>query len=457
MVTRRSGRWLNQASEVNSVGGKREAFAARREAMGFTQEGLAAAVGVEFSTVGRWERGALTPQPWRRPRIAKALGVSLDELNVLLGQFPAAAGSPDLPQPVIGQALLGRSPQTSLVSCSPASASTSLYDLAGSLDIGPVPAEFLESLTLTVKPPRQVGWAEVNQVKLMTSTLAASENLYGGGMAGEAGAAHLRWAGRLLTARASNAVEAGMFEAVGNLAGVVAFSAFDVGNHDAAARCFRFGLWCAEQGGSWELRAATLADMARQAIYLGNLDDALSLIEFAQVRADRLTATARAMIGVVRARLLAMLGRHNEARAEVDRADAYFAQRQPETDPPWLVYYDEAEHAGSSARALTPLAVAEKQPGDAAERLVSAIRLHSDAYPRSRAFSRARLATLHMAIGDPREAVVLGRQAVNDAAMLHSRRMDEELAKLMRACQQHRAIPEVADFSELVESGTADV
>ncbi|MEV0675855.1 helix-turn-helix transcriptional regulator [Actinosynnema sp. NPDC050436] len=438
------------------MGDKREAFAARREAMGFTQEGLAAAVGVEFSTVGRWERGALTPHPWRRLRIAQALGVSLDELNVLLGQDPAH-GSRHLPQAVTGQATRGRARQASLVSSSSAPALTTVYDPAGSPDMGQVPAEFLESLTMTVEPPRRIGWAEVEQVKLMTSTLAASENLYGGGMAGEAGAAHLRWACHLLSARAGTAVQAGMFEAIGNLAEVVAFSAFDVGNHDAAARCFRFGLWCAEQGGSWELRAATLADMARQAIHLGDLDGALSLIEFAQVRTDRLTATAQAMIGVVRARLLAMLGRHNEARAEVDRADAYFAQRQPEADPRWLVYYDEAEHAGSSARALTPLAVAKKQPGYAAERLVTAIRLHSDAYPRSRAFSRARLATLHMAIGDPREAVLLGRQAVDDAAMLHSRRMDEELAKLARACQRHRAIPEVAEFSTLVEFGTADV
>ncbi|MGW5049748.1 helix-turn-helix domain-containing protein [Actinokineospora sp. NPDC004072] len=68
------------------MSGKRQAFATRREAMGFTQESFAAAVGVEFSTVGRWERGVLTPQPWRRSRIAQVLGVSLDELNVLLGQ-----------------------------------------------------------------------------------------------------------------------------------------------------------------------------------------------------------------------------------------------------------------------------------------------------------------------------------------------------------------------------------
>lgn len=435
------------------MGNKREALAARREAMGFTQEKLATAVGVEFSTVGRWERGTLTPQPWRRPRIAKALGVSLDELDVLLGHRPAQDSSP-----VTGPTASGQAPVTSLVSNPSAAANISAaYDPTARVDVGAAPAKFLESLTLTVKAPRRIGWAEVEQVKLMTRTLAASENLYGGGMAGEAGAAHLRWASQLLNARADSAIEAGMFEAVGNLAGVVAFSAFDVGNHEAAAQCFRFGLWCAEQGDSWELRAATLADMARQAIYLGNPDDALSLIEFAQVRADRLTATARAMIGVVRARLLAMLGRHDEARAEVDRADMYFAERQGATDPPWLVYYDEAEHAGSSARALTPLAVADRRPGDAAERLATAIQLHSDAYPRSRTFSRTRLATLHMTIGDPREAVDIGRQAIADAAMLNSRRMDEELAKLVRACERHRSIPEVAELSDFVASAMSDV
>lgn len=63
---------------------RRDALAARREALGHTQESLAQELGVELSTVGRWERGTLTPQPWRRPDLAKSLKLSLAELDVLL-------------------------------------------------------------------------------------------------------------------------------------------------------------------------------------------------------------------------------------------------------------------------------------------------------------------------------------------------------------------------------------
>ncbi|AIG73305.1 Putative transcription factor, MBF1 like protein [Amycolatopsis japonica] len=66
------------------MGMQRKAFAARREALGFTQETFAQQLKVELSTVGRWERGTLTPHAWRRPRIAELLQVSLDELAALL-------------------------------------------------------------------------------------------------------------------------------------------------------------------------------------------------------------------------------------------------------------------------------------------------------------------------------------------------------------------------------------
>ena len=108
-----------------------------------------------------------------------------------------------------------------------------------------------------------------------------------------------------------------MFEAVGNLGGVVGFSTFDAGNYRSAKICFDFGLWCAEQAKSWELRASALSDLARLSIYLGEFDDALSLIEVAQVRSERLTGATRAMLSAVRARLLALAGRYNEAESEL--------------------------------------------------------------------------------------------------------------------------------------------
>lgn len=59
-------------------------LATAREAAGYTQETLAVALKVERTTVGRWERGVQSPQPWQRRGLATALRVSLDELDDLL-------------------------------------------------------------------------------------------------------------------------------------------------------------------------------------------------------------------------------------------------------------------------------------------------------------------------------------------------------------------------------------
>ncbi len=63
---------------------KRIRLAQRRKAAGFTQEGLAEHLGVERSTVGRWESAETEPQPWLRPKLARALRISGDELQAIL-------------------------------------------------------------------------------------------------------------------------------------------------------------------------------------------------------------------------------------------------------------------------------------------------------------------------------------------------------------------------------------
>ncbi|WP_327022533.1 helix-turn-helix transcriptional regulator [Micromonospora sp. NBC_01739] len=63
---------------------KRHRLCQRRKALGYSQERLAEALGVERSTVVRWENAETDPQPWHRARIASALGVTLEQLDDML-------------------------------------------------------------------------------------------------------------------------------------------------------------------------------------------------------------------------------------------------------------------------------------------------------------------------------------------------------------------------------------
>jgi transcriptional regulator with XRE-family HTH domain len=52
--------------------------------MGYSQERLAEVLGVTPGTVGRWEQRKSTPEAWLQPRLAKVLGLSVQELIDLL-------------------------------------------------------------------------------------------------------------------------------------------------------------------------------------------------------------------------------------------------------------------------------------------------------------------------------------------------------------------------------------
>jgi DNA-binding XRE family transcriptional regulator len=79
------------------VAGKRRALAERRRVVGYTQERLAELLDVERSTVVRWEASETTPQPWCRPKLAKALDVSVDELDTMLTEGQSEGTGDELP------------------------------------------------------------------------------------------------------------------------------------------------------------------------------------------------------------------------------------------------------------------------------------------------------------------------------------------------------------------------
>lgn len=66
------------------MAGKRIRLAQRRKSAGFTQETLAEHLGVERSTVGRWESAETEPQAWLRPKLARAFKITGEELQAAL-------------------------------------------------------------------------------------------------------------------------------------------------------------------------------------------------------------------------------------------------------------------------------------------------------------------------------------------------------------------------------------
>ncbi|MGH3720966.1 MAG: helix-turn-helix transcriptional regulator [Pseudonocardiaceae bacterium] len=62
---------------------RRTGLAGAHKAAGYTQEGLAAEVHVDRSTVIRWEAGDHAPLPYLRPKLARLLGQSREQLRKL--------------------------------------------------------------------------------------------------------------------------------------------------------------------------------------------------------------------------------------------------------------------------------------------------------------------------------------------------------------------------------------
>ena len=298
--------------------------------------------------------------------------------------------------------------------------------------------------------PAEVRQSDIDQVRASTRQFTTWDHSYGGGVVREAVTAQLRWSAELLEAECPKGLRAELFAAVGALSGVCGFMAFDAYAHDDARRMFTFGLACAEGAGDWHLRAKLLSNLARQAIWCGDPDAGLTHTELALVRADRLTATELAMLRTAQARALGKLGRIQETLTVVGQADDAFAQARPGDDPPWMAYYDQAQHYGDTAHALFDLAIHDVPDTEAAKRLSAAVEGHGDAYARSRAISGTKLASLLMATGDPREASAAGHCAMDDAGRLRSRRAADDLRELRRLAGRHADLPEVTRLRERI-------
>ena len=143
-----------------------------------------------------------------------------------------------------------------------------------------------------------------------------------------------------------------------------------------------------------------------------------------------------------------------EAHGHAARDDAYacgvalaqaertFDRAAREDDPAWLSYFDEAYLAARMAQCFRDL-------GEAGHTARYARRsLDMDGrYVRGRAFNLSLLATAHAAQGEPEQACVVGRQALDLTVRLTSARSVRYVRDLARRLQPRADVPAVRDFT----------
>ncbi|MGW2225647.1 helix-turn-helix domain-containing protein [Streptomyces formicae] len=434
-----------------------------RRVRGLSSKALGAKVHLSGSSIERIEKN-------ERPcnaALAGALDVALDAGGALVRLWrhveeEVARGCADADnlrtEPPLGSfgaqgtGILGVNPPVLLDRSPSAVERRSFFALGGIAALAPGTFTDLLPKTGPTALPKVVRPEDIEQVRTAANTLAGWDNLYGGGgIARSSSAGLFVWAKGLLTVKRPPELEADLYAAVGRLSIVMGASAFDAYEHEDATHLLQFGTWCAEQAGNWHLRATALNWQARHEIWCGRPDSGLTHAENGLLRSDRLTHREQAMLHNARARAWAKLENPQETLAAIGRSDDAFAGARKGEDVEWMAYYDEAQHYGDTGHAAFDIALLPGQsPVLAAHRLKAAIEGHTDAYVRSRALSRTKLATLTMATGDPRHAVAIANRALGEVGRLRSKRAASDIRDLAKVSARYARTPEVAELRERI-------
>lgn len=306
--------------------------------------------------------------------------------------------------------------------------------------------------------PDCVSEKDIRGVQKLATLYGSLDHEGGGGLIRDALNVQLSTAIGLLFVKCPESLKPQLYEAVGFLAHTAAFNAFDSYEFAAARDRFKIAQRCAEADGywNWHLRAKVLSSLGRLETWCNDPDEGLTLAELALVRGrDRLTARERAMLHTLRARALAKLGRVQDTLSAIGEADEEFSNADASEDPPWMAYYDAAQHAGDTGHALWDLGVNGKFVEQARCRLSAAVAGHSDDYARSRAISGIKLSSLEAVRGDPEEAVVLGFRALDDLGAVRSRRAAADLEELGAYMRPHDSVNGVREFRHRVKGRLA--
>ena len=445
---------------------KRRALAERREIVGHSQETLVRIVGVEPTTVGRWERGETSPQPRARPKLADALTVSVAVLDAMLAEG----------QPAEVEQAAGREPRpagewTSDLDHDPVLAPP--WNHRGTLESAVVLSEgdrvkrrtfvFLTGMALTA-PAHQwlvhepgplvsglsgcrVSAGLVDRLTAMIAELRTMDDVAGGGMMLSLAEQEFRVVAMLLDqASYDEATGRKLHGALAELGRLAGYGAYDSGQPGLAQRYNIAALRAAHTINDRPLGAHILGFMAYQATRQERPAEAVTLIETALtgIRGRETPALLAELYGW-QADAFATLGDGPGCTAAMSKARTQIEYLSPDDDLPYLYWVSPGEITAYAGQCLLQLG----HTGEAITFLDDGISLLGESFTRDRQAYLIHMAGALVQPGTQRDldaAVSRGMEAIDIAESLHSTYSVDLLRGLCDQMKPHTNVPAVRDF-----------
>jgi DNA-binding XRE family transcriptional regulator len=457
--------WRDEAvAGEETVKAKRRALADRREIVGHTQETLAEFVGVEPTTVGRWERGETSPQPWSRPKLAEALAVSVEQLNTMLAEGqpvadksrnPDAAGDP-LADPEHDPVLSAPWNHRGTVEAAAVlSGGDGRVKRRGFLSLTGVALTAPAHQWLVHEPEplvvalagRRVPAGVADRLPAMITELRAMDDVAGGGDVLSLARYHFGWVASLLDhASYSDTTGRKLHSALAELGQLMGWVCYDTGRHGLAQRYYITALRAAHSADDRPLGAHILGAMAYQAACQGRPTEAVTLIETA-VAGTRGQQTPRllAALYIRQAYAFAAMKDASACTATISQARTQVERSANDDDPPYLYWVSPAEITAGAGYGLLQLGQADQ----AAALIGQGIAMFGEPFHRDRQIYLTDLAEALARPGKQRDldaAAGKGIEAIQLAVNLSSTRSVDRIRDLSRQLKPYAKVPAVRDF-----------
>jgi transcriptional regulator with XRE-family HTH domain len=454
----------------------RRALAERRKAAGHSQERLAELLSIDRSTVVRWEAGVTEPLPRLRPALARALAVSIDQLDQLLTTVSSADSAP--PGQFLGYRPLNRLNQGAARRRGDGDVGLSYFGdiratvaaleelarndvqrrdflrraaFAAAASVAPSRDWLLAALDTTqVGRRRQIGNQEVLAIRRAFAMFQKADVHHGGGHARQALAQYVTEHVLPMLDDVDPDSDAGsqLFTAASEQIYLLGWTSFDDGRHALSQRYLLQALELARASGDIPLGSFVLAGMSAQARMLGHPREALQLAAAGRhgLREGK-SAACMARLWEREAHAHASLGQHKDAARAVVRSQAAFEKVRPEDGPEWARFIDRAYLSGEWANAFIDMS----RPHEAAEFADQSLADASQQRrPRRGALSHAALARVALCQpqADVERAVHNAHETLTLTTQVRSSRCVAAVEDLQRRLHPYKAVQIVRDFNE---------